>query len=116
MTEEMERQITWLLIQNPHFVHIAVAPDFIVRFGVSTYGRPTADRPGRPRIHERPPIRLSHHGQPAGALLRPDPFGINGKDTFAIFFPVFVKDKGLRRIWGAVEWSSMPRCSTRALA
>jgi sensor domain CHASE-containing protein len=29
--EEMERQITWLLIQNPHFVHIAVAPDFIVR-------------------------------------------------------------------------------------
>jgi sensor domain CHASE-containing protein len=28
--EEMERQITWLLIQNPHFMHIAIAPDFIV--------------------------------------------------------------------------------------
>jgi sensor domain CHASE-containing protein len=28
--EEMERQINWLLIQNPHFLDVAIAPNFIV--------------------------------------------------------------------------------------
>ncbi|MGO8656255.1 hypothetical protein ACC771_11395, partial [Rhizobium ruizarguesonis] len=28
---------------------------------------------------------------------------IDGRDAFAIFFPVYVKENGQRRIWGAVE-------------
>ncbi|MGO7748404.1 hypothetical protein ACC677_37100, partial [Rhizobium ruizarguesonis] len=31
--DEMERQINWLLIQNPSFIHIAVADDEIRRDG-----------------------------------------------------------------------------------
>ena len=100
--EEMERQITWLLIQNPHFVHIAVAPDFIVRSVFPpTEGQQRIGQDVREFMSDRQSVSRTTGNQQArfyGPIR-----SANGKDTFAIFFPVYVKDKGLRRMWGAVE-------------
>jgi diguanylate cyclase (GGDEF)-like protein len=100
--EEMERQITWLLIQNPHFVHIAVAPDFIVRSVFpATEANERLGHDVREFMTERRPVARTTSNQQArfyGPIR-----GADGKETFAIFFPVFVRENGQRRIWGAVE-------------
>ncbi|EJZ20486.1 EAL domain-containing protein [Rhizobium sp. Pop5] len=100
-SEEMERQINWLLIQNPSFVHIAVAPDFIV----SSIYPPQSDneRIGhdvREPLFSRQAITHAAGDQSARFY---GPIKTDGRDAFAIFFPVFVREKGERQIWGAVE-------------
>ncbi|WP_183745207.1 EAL domain-containing protein [Rhizobium sp. BK196] len=99
---EMERQINWLLIQNPHFINIALAPDFIVK---SVYpAQSDKDRIGkdvRERLMERMSISRNAGDQSARFY---GPFKTtDAENAFAIFFPVFVKQNGQRRIWGAVE-------------
>jgi diguanylate cyclase (GGDEF)-like protein len=100
--EEMERQITWLLIQNPHFVHIAVAPDFVVRSVFpATEAKQRLGHDVREFMIERQSVARTTGSQQArfyGPI-----HGSDNKDTFGIFFPVFVKEDGQRRIWGAVE-------------
>lgn len=100
--EEMERQINWLLIQNPHFMRIAIAPDFIVN---SVFPSPTAQarlgKDVRAAMFAHQPAARNTSNQQArfyGPIGNPD-----GKEVFAIFFPVFVKEEGQRRVWGAVE-------------
>ncbi len=100
--EEMERQINWVLIQNPHFISIAVAPDFVV----SSVFPP---QPGKSRIGKdvrqtlmlRQSVRRNTGDQQA-RFYGPVTTG-SGKDAFAIFFPIFVKENGQRNVWGAVE-------------
>ncbi|MBX4927629.1 putative bifunctional diguanylate cyclase/phosphodiesterase [Rhizobium binae] len=99
-TKEMERQINWLLIQNPAFVHIAIAPDFIVtdifpRLGSERIGRDVREAFFSPRA-----TTPAERGQLASFY---GPVRVDGRDVFAIFFPVFVKKNGQRQIWGAVE-------------
>ncbi|MBX4952294.1 EAL domain-containing protein [Rhizobium binae] len=99
-TKEMERQINWLLIQNPAFVHIAIAPDFIVtdifpRLGSERMGRDVREAFFSPRA-----TTPAERGQLASFY---GPVRVDGRDVFAIFFPVFVKKNGQRQIWGAVE-------------
>ncbi|MBX4993962.1 diguanylate cyclase (GGDEF)-like protein [Rhizobium binae] len=99
-TKEMERQINWLLIQNPAFVHIAIAPDFIVtdifpRLGSERIGRDVREAFFSPRA-----TTPAERGQLARFY---GPVRVDGRDVFAIFFPVFVKKNGQRQIWGAVE-------------
>jgi len=100
--EEMERQINWLLIQNPHFVHIAVAPDFIVQSVFpATEGKDRLGHDVREFLMDRQSVARTTGNQQArfyGPIRT-----LDGKDTFAIFFPVFVKENGQRRVWGAVE-------------
>ncbi|MBX5197479.1 EAL domain-containing protein [Rhizobium sp. NZLR10] len=99
--EEMERQINWLLIQNPSFIHIAVAPDFIVS---NVYppqsGNPRIGRDVREALFSRQAITPAAGDQSARFY---GPISAEGRDAFAIFFPVFIKENGQRRIWGAVE-------------
>jgi diguanylate cyclase (GGDEF)-like protein len=100
-SEEMERQINWLLIQNPPFIHIAVAPDFIV----SGIYPPQSDnerigRDVREALFSRQAITRAAGDQSARFY---GPIKTDGRNTFAIFFPVFAKENGQRRIWGAVE-------------
>ncbi|WP_092752072.1 bifunctional diguanylate cyclase/phosphodiesterase [Rhizobium aethiopicum] len=99
--EETERQIRWLLIQNPAFIHIALAPDFIVS---DTYPQP----PGGGRIGRDVREGLfSRQGTTGAASYLTarfyGPISADGRAAFAIFFPVFVKEHGQRRLWGAVE-------------
>ncbi|WP_454848427.1 EAL domain-containing protein [Rhizobium binxianense] len=100
--EEMERQINWLLIQNPHFIHIAVAPDFTVSAVYPPQsGKARLGRDVRERMLARQSVTRMTGNQSArfyGPIKTDD-----GRDAFAIFFPVFVKENGQRRIWGAVE-------------
>ncbi|WP_027666667.1 bifunctional diguanylate cyclase/phosphodiesterase [Rhizobium leguminosarum] len=99
--EEMERQINWLLIQNPSFIHIAVAPDFIV----SDIHPPQSgnERIGRD-VREALFFRQAMNGATGNHSARfYGPISTDGRDAFAIFFPVYVKENGQRRIWGAVE-------------
>ncbi|EPE99431.1 bifunctional diguanylate cyclase/phosphodiesterase [Rhizobium grahamii] len=100
--EEMERQINWLLIQNPHFLNVAIAPNFIVG---AVYPPQAADeRVGsdvRDGLSARQSVTRTTGAQQArfyGPITTTD-----GKEAFAVFFPVFVKENGQRRIWGAVE-------------
>jgi len=99
--DEMERQINWLLIQNPPFLHIAVAPDFIVsnvyppQSGTERVGRDV-----REALFFRQAITPATGDQSARFY---GPVSTDGRGAFAIFFPVFVKENGQRRIWGAVE-------------
>ncbi|MBB4295179.1 MULTISPECIES: EAL domain-containing protein [Rhizobium] len=99
--EEIERQINWLLIQNPPFIHIAVAPDFIVR---NVYppqsGNERIGRDVREALFSRQAMTPAAGDQSARFY---GPISIDGRDAFAIFFPVFVKENGQRRVWGAVE-------------
>ncbi|OWV85078.1 EAL domain-containing protein [Rhizobium sp. R693] len=101
-TEEMERQINWLLIQNPHFLNIAVAPDFIVgavyppQAGKGRIGKDVRDI-----LAARQSVMRTTGDQQArfyGPIAAGD-----GAEAFAIFFPVFIKENGQRRVWGAVE-------------
>ncbi|MBX4875287.1 EAL domain-containing protein [Rhizobium bangladeshense] len=99
--EETERQIRWLLIQNPAFIHIAIAPSFVV---ADVYPQPpNGGRIGRD-VRE---ILFAHQAmtaEPRDQLARfYGPISVDGREAFAIFFPVFVKENGQRRIWGAVE-------------
>ncbi len=100
-TEEMERQINWLLIQNPHFVHVALAPSFIVS---SVYPpRAARERLGKDVRGRLPSTEgLRDIGIQQARFYGPIK-GIDDKDNFAIFFPVFVKENGIRKVWGAVE-------------
>ncbi|APO66672.1 GGDEF/EAL domain-containing protein [Rhizobium gallicum] len=100
--EEMERQINWLLIQNPHFVSITVAPDFVV-------GNVFPPQSGKSRIgkdvREKLMLRQSvgrNTGDQQARFYGPVKIG-SGRDAFAIFFPIFIKENGQRKIWGAVE-------------
>lgn len=99
-SEEMEQQINWLLIQNPHFVHIAVAPISSCPVGVPLdVGQAELGRDVREFLSDRQSVARTTGSQQAlastGRSRTPD-----GKDTFAIFFPVFVKENGQRRVWG----------------
>jgi diguanylate cyclase (GGDEF)-like protein len=100
--EEMERQINWLLIQNPHFIHIAVAPDFVVSTVYPPQsGKARLGKDVRELMLLRQSITRTAGDQSArfyGPIKTED-----GEDAFAIFFPIFVKEDGKRRIWGAVE-------------
>lgn len=99
--EEMERQINWLLIQNPAFIHIAVAPGFIV--GDVYPPGPGSERIGRD-VREELFSRQAMTRAAGDQLARfYGPITTNGRDAFAIFFPVFVRENGHRRLWGAVE-------------
>ncbi|MBW9115768.1 EAL domain-containing protein [Rhizobium cauense] len=100
--EEMERQINWLLIQNPHFLNVAIAPDFIThavyppQAGNERIGKDLRDTPSMRQAMTR--IASAQQARFYG------PFKTSGDDeAFAIFFPVFVKENGQRRVWGAVE-------------
>ncbi|QKK24807.1 bifunctional diguanylate cyclase/phosphodiesterase [Rhizobium hidalgonense] len=99
--EEMERQINWLLIQNPSFIHIAVAPDFIID---NVYprlpGNEQIGRDVRATLFSRQTMTPAASDQSARFY---GPVSTDGRDGFAIFFPVFVKENGQRRVWGAVE-------------
>ncbi|MDR9776247.1 EAL domain-containing protein [Rhizobium hidalgonense] len=99
--EEMERQINWLLIQNPSFIHIAVAPDFIID---NVYprlpGNEQIGRDVRATLFSRQTMTPAAGDQSARFY---GPVSTDGRDGFAIFFPVFVKENGQRRVWGAVE-------------
>jgi sensor domain CHASE-containing protein len=100
--EETERQISWLLIQNPHFMRVAIAPNFIVD---SVFPSPTIEtRLGKdvrePMYAHQPAARSTSNQQ---ARFYGPIRNIDGREAFAIFFPVFVKENGQRRVWGAVE-------------
>jgi diguanylate cyclase (GGDEF)-like protein len=100
--EEMGRQINWLLIQNPHFIQIAVAPSFIV----SAIYPPLAakERVGKD-VREAMLLRQSamrNTNDQSARFYGPIKTG-DGRHAFAIFFPVFAKENGQRKIWGAVE-------------
>jgi diguanylate cyclase (GGDEF)-like protein len=100
--EETERQISWLLIQNPHFMRVAIAPNFIVD---SVFPSPTIQtRLGKdvrePMYAHQPAARSTSNQQ---ARFYGPIRNIDGREAFAIFFPVFVKENGQRRVWGAVE-------------
>lgn len=100
--EEMERQINWLLIQNPHFIHIAVAPNFTVG---SVYPPQAAKGRLGGDVRDAMLTRQSvvrNTGAQQARFYGPIR-DIKGKGVFAIFFPVFVKENGQRRIWGGVE-------------
>ncbi|WP_312862089.1 EAL domain-containing protein [Rhizobium sp. P32RR-XVIII] len=100
--EEMNRQINWLLIQNPHFLSIAVAPNFVVsnvfppQSGKDRIGKDVGELQMR-----RHPVTNYTRDQQARFYGPIKTTG--GTDAFAIFFPIFVKDKGQRKVWGAVE-------------
>ncbi|TAU66957.1 bifunctional diguanylate cyclase/phosphodiesterase [Rhizobium ruizarguesonis] len=99
--EEMERQINWLLIQNPSFIHIAVAPDFIIRdIHPPQSGNERIGRDVRETLFFRQAMTSAAGDQSARFY---GPISIDGRDAFAIFFPVFVRENGQRRLWGAVE-------------
>ncbi|MFF0920079.1 bifunctional diguanylate cyclase/phosphodiesterase [Rhizobium leguminosarum] len=99
--EEMERQINWLLIQNPSFIHIAVAPDFIIRdIHPPQSGNERIGRDVRETLFFRQVMTGAAGDQSARFY---GPISTDGRDAFAIFFPVYVKENGQRRIWGAVE-------------
>ncbi|OWV92351.1 diguanylate cyclase [Rhizobium sp. R635] len=99
--EEMERQINWLLIQNPSFMHIAVAPDFIVNaVHPPQSGAERVGRDVREALFSRRAMTPAAVDQTARFY---GPIRAAGREAFAIFFPVFVKENGERRIWGAVE-------------
>ncbi|CCM74672.1 bifunctional diguanylate cyclase/phosphodiesterase [Rhizobium mesoamericanum] len=100
--EEMERQINWLLIQNPHFLNIAVAPDFIV--GAVYPPQAGKGRIGKDVREILAPRQLVMRttGDQQARFYGPIAAG-DGAEAFAIFFPVFVKENGQRRVWGAVE-------------
>ena len=100
--EEMERQINWLLIQNPHFIHIAVAPDFAVsEVYPPQSGKERIGHDVREALLQRQSMTRAAGDQSARFY---GPIKVGGhRDAFAIFFPVFVKENGQRRIWGAVE-------------
>ncbi|MCS0458262.1 MULTISPECIES: bifunctional diguanylate cyclase/phosphodiesterase [Rhizobium] len=100
--DEMERQINWLLIQNPHFLTIAVAPDFIVsavyppQAGKGRIGKDVRDvLAARQSVMRTAGTQQARFSGPITAA--------DGTEAFAIFFPVFVKENGQRRVWGAVE-------------
>lgn len=99
--EEMERQINWLLIQNPHFLDIAIAPNFIVgNVFPSQAGKGRIGKDVREVLLARQAVTRASAEQARfyGPIAASD-----GKEAFGIFFPVFVKENGKRRIWGAVE-------------
>ncbi len=97
----MERQINWLLIQNPSFIHIAVAPDFIVRdIHPPQSGNERIGRDVRETLFFRQVMTSAVSDQSARFY---GPISIDSRDAFAIFFPVFVRENGERRLWGAVE-------------
>jgi sensor domain CHASE-containing protein len=99
--EEMERQINWLLIQNPSFIHIAVAPDFIIdNLYPRLPGNGEIGRDVRATLFSRQAMTPAAGDQSARFY---GPVSTDGRDGFAIFFPVFVKENGQRRLWGAVE-------------
>ncbi|MDP9808469.1 diguanylate cyclase (GGDEF)-like protein [Rhizobium tibeticum] len=100
--EEMERQINWLLIQNPHFLSIAVAPDFIIsavyppQAGKGRIGKDVRDvLAARQSVMRTTGTQQARFSGPIRAA--------DGTEAFAIFFPVFVKENGQRRVWGTVE-------------
>lgn len=99
---ELERQINWLLIQNPHLLKVTLAPDFKVSAVLPPQG--SEDRIGS---DVREPL-LAHQslarnaGQQAARFYGPVA-GNNRQNAFAILFPVFVKQDGKRRLWGAIE-------------
>ncbi|PDS27783.1 bifunctional diguanylate cyclase/phosphodiesterase [Rhizobium phaseoli] len=98
---DMERQINWLLIQNPAFVHIAVAPDFIISDIYPTQaGNERIGRDVREVLLSQKAMTRAAGDQSARFY---GPIRTGGRDGFAIFFPVFVKENGQRRLWGAVE-------------
>ena len=98
---EMERQINWLLIQNPAFVHIAVAPDFIISDIYPTQaGNERIGRDVREVLFSQKAMTRAAGDQSARFY---GPIRTGGRDVFAVFFPVFVKENGQRRLWGAVE-------------
>ncbi|TCU37377.1 bifunctional diguanylate cyclase/phosphodiesterase [Rhizobium azibense] len=100
--EEMERQINWLLIQNPHFVNIAVAPDFVVdNVFPPQSGRNRIGRDVREMLMLRQSVGRNTGDQQA-RFYGPVEIG-SGRNAFAIFFPIFIKENGQRKIWGAVE-------------
>ncbi|KRB49945.1 diguanylate cyclase [Rhizobium sp. Root708] len=101
-SEELERQINWLLIQNPHFVQVAIAPDFTVSSVFPSSSAP--DRLGkdvRETMMQLQPVGR-YTGNQQARFYGPTR-DKEGKETFAIFFPVYVKEDGQRRVWGAVE-------------
>ncbi|MET3853697.1 diguanylate cyclase (GGDEF)-like protein [Rhizobium sp. OAE497] len=100
--EEMERQINWLLIQNPHFLNVAVAPNFIV----SNVYPPQSDKDRIGKDVREALSTMQSVGRNTGdqqARFYGPIKTAEGKDAFAIFFPIFVKENGQRKIWGAVE-------------
>jgi diguanylate cyclase (GGDEF)-like protein len=100
--EEMERQINWMLIQNPRFLNIAIAPDFVVS---SVYPTQSADAPIGRDVREGPMQDQSivrNTGYPQARFYGPIKVG-GGRNAFAILYPIFVKENGQRKAWGAVE-------------
>ncbi|OCJ17891.1 diguanylate cyclase [Rhizobium sp. AC44/96] len=100
--EELERQTNWLLIQNPHFLQIAIAPDFTVSSVFpATFAKARVGKDVREFMFGRQSVARNTGDQQARFY---GPFkDSEGTDAFAIFFPVFVKENGTRRVWGAVE-------------
>ena len=94
-SEEMERQINWLLIQNPPFIHIAVAPDFIVSGIYPPQSDNGIGRDVREALFSRQAITRAAGDQSARFY---GPIKTDGRNTFAIFFPVFAQENGQRRI------------------
>ncbi|TCR93467.1 EAL domain-containing protein [Rhizobium sp. BK376] len=101
-SEEMERRINWLLIQNPRFISITIAPGFIVskvfplQSAANRIGRDVRDG----TMLDQSGVRSA--GYPQARFYGPINAG-NGRNAFAIFYPIFVMEDGQRKAWGAVE-------------
>lgn len=101
-SDEIERQINWLLIQNPHLLRISLAPDFVVQ--AMFPARSSNSRIGkdvREPLLARQSVSRNSSNQ-AARFYGPVSFGEDTR-AFAILYPVFVKDANKRKLWGAVE-------------
>jgi diguanylate cyclase (GGDEF)-like protein len=100
--EDVQRDIDELLLQNPQFISIALAPNYIVRSispAAIMNGRIGEDLRARMLILQADP-RGADNDEPRfyGPVLT-----ANARSAFAIIFPVYVTVNSQRRLWGAVE-------------
>jgi len=100
-SQETQRQVNWVLIQNPQIASIALAPDYVV----STVFPPDRARLGHD-VREPMKARQRSANEPQNYAARfygplPEP---DGGSSFAIVFPVFTHEgSGSRHLWGAIE-------------
>ena len=101
-SEETERQINWMLIQNPQITSIALAPDYVVRAVFPPLGNDV--RTGRDvRLRDGAPPLSPIEWQDHAARFYGPVATSDGGSAFAVLFPVFAREGSGRRLWGAIE-------------
>ncbi len=100
--EETAEHFRRVLMQNPHFTSLSIAPDFVVR---DVFPAGAADEtPGEDvrRLLGPPSARALADDRLAARFAGPLMVGA-GRGSFAILFPVVRRDSNGHSVWGAVR-------------